>query len=158
MNFETFNQLAHNNRMVLLMAIDLLMQDGRGFVQEAPTAALVSIMKASVKNLMAGSMLEEIVKTAQALAPLRTCEVLDYVKRSELEFKKPGAQESGICPICGGNLEYGTDEPIDDGGLIEWTCLDCGATGKEGYDKVFDQHYNVYDADGIPFPATEEQI
>lgn len=156
MDFETFNKLAYDNRMVLLMAIDLLMQNGRVFVEETNTAVLIVTMKACVKNLIADSMLEEIVKTAHALAPLKTCKVLDYVKRSELEFKKPGAQEAGICPICGGNLEYGTDEPVDDGGLIEWTCLDCGATGKEGYNKVFDQHYNVYDVDGIPFPTTEE--
>ncbi len=157
MKFEEFNKLACDNRMALLMAIDLLMQNGRTFVQETATAEIISAMKVSTSNFIADVILDEIVSTAKKLSPLKTCDVLDYVKRSELEFKKSGAQEAGICPICGGTLEYGEDEPIDDGGVIDWTCSDCGATGQEGYDKVFDKHYNVYDSEGNPFPADSTQ-
>ena len=78
--------------------------------------------------------------------------MLDYVNRSELDFKKPSDPESGICPICGDALEYGVDELSEDGGSIEWTCSNCGATGEEYYKKVFDKHSNVFDCEGNPFP------
>lgn len=59
--------------------------------------------------------------------------------------------QEGICPICGAELRYdGPHEVMDDGGLIPWTCPDCGATGKEGYNCVFDQHYDVMDGNGQP--------
>ena len=69
---------------------------------------------------------------------------------SSMVIKEHGTQKSGICPLCGSELEYGEDIPLDDGGVYEWTCPACGATGKEGYDKVFDRHYNVCDGDGNP--------
>lgn len=59
--------------------------------------------------------------------------------------------ERGICPVCGTPIQYdGEYEILDDGGLIDWECPNCGTTGREGYDHVFDQHYNVYTADGEP--------
>lgn len=57
----------------------------------------------------------------------------------------------GICPLCGAVVEYSGNEHLDDGGVHPWECPECGATGKEGYDEVFDgQHYDVADADGNP--------
>lgn len=59
--------------------------------------------------------------------------------------------EEGICPLCGGELEYGFREDMDEGGIQEWTCSECGATGNEGFDRKFDgHHYDVRDADGNP--------
>lgn len=59
--------------------------------------------------------------------------------------------QEGVCPICGAELRYdGPHEIVDDGGLIPWTCPNCGATGKEGYNTLFDQHYDVQDGDGKP--------
>lgn len=68
--------------------------------------------------------------------------------------------EEGICPLCGGELEYGVRDHTDEGGIQEWTCSECGATGNEGFDRKFDgNHYNVCDADGnqieIESPAQE---
>lgn len=61
--------------------------------------------------------------------------------------------EEGICPVCGATLEeYGAQETLDEGGVIPWECSQCGATGKEGYDRVFDRHYNVCFANGNPVP------
>lgn len=57
--------------------------------------------------------------------------------------------QEGICPLCGGSLEYGARDDIDSGGTFAWECENCGATGEEGFDRVFDgRHYNVQDADG----------
>lgn len=59
--------------------------------------------------------------------------------------------QKGICPACGAELRYdGPHEIMDDGGPIPWTCPSCGATGKEGYDTVFDRHYDVKDGNGQP--------
>ncbi len=64
-------------------------------------------------------------------------------------------QES-VCPVCGAELtEYAAHEILDEGGVIPWTCSQCGATGKEGYDCVFDRHYNVCLANGEPAPGRE---
>ena len=58
----------------------------------------------------------------------------------------------GICPICGGHINYGSFDLVDEGGFYEWECPDCGATGKEGYDLIFDgSHYDVKHSDGTPF-------
>ena len=57
--------------------------------------------------------------------------------------------EEGVCPICGGDIEYGDFEMHDEGATYDWECPKCGATGKEGYDLTFDgNHYNVCDANG----------
>ena len=60
-------------------------------------------------------------------------------------------KHEGICPICGTRIQYdGEYEILDNGGVIAWRCPNCGATGKEGYDHVFDRHYNVCSAEGEP--------
>lgn len=73
----------------------------------------------------------------------------------------PGLDEEGICPVCGSSVEYKGENNIDDdGGTCPWTCPDCGASGKEGYNRAFDQHYDVQTADGKKFPpaaAEKEQ-
>lgn len=63
----------------------------------------------------------------------------------------------GVCPVCGGELEYnGDDIKTCGGGMHPWTCQKCGATGAEGYNEVFvGQHYNVRDKDGTPVPGRE---
>lgn len=145
-------------RLTLLMAIDLLMQNGRTFVEETEHSEIVAALKNTTKNYMADVILDEIVNIAKELAPLRTCKLLEYVKRSDLDFKKPGAPDADHCPICGDRLEYLNDEPTDNGGIIDWECPCCGATGQIKYSKLFEQHYNVHDNDGNPFPAESEQV
>lgn len=59
----------------------------------------------------------------------------------------------GICPVCGAEIDYcDSHEMTDDGGLIPWKCPSCGATGKEGYNRVFDQHYDVCSENEAPIP------
>lgn len=156
MKFDRFNQLAIGNRMVLLMAIDLLMQNGREFIQNTEKTELESGMKRTAGNLVAAAVLTEVVEIAKELAPLRTCEVLEYVKCSALEFPRPGQQEVEVCPVCGGELEFESDYSVDNEGYFTWACSECGAHGKAGYDKVFDHHFDVTDGEGKPFrPARQ---
>ena len=61
--------------------------------------------------------------------------------------KAEKAKAEDICPICGsGNLKFqGEEDDYNGGSFNAWTCENCGATGKAGYDHVFDQHYDVVD-------------
>lgn len=86
--------------------------------------------------------------------------------------------EAGICPICGGTLEY--DDPDMHNEYKPWTCSTCGATGREGFQSKepaenddgcgeweeyveFDgTHFDVHLKNGTPVviynPATGRQI
>ena len=71
-------------------------------------------------------------------------------------YVPPKTDQESVCPVCGAELtEYEEHEVLDEGGVIPWTCSHCGATGKEGYDRVFDRHYNVCFANGDPVPGRE---
>lgn len=151
MKFEEFNQLAIGNRSTLLLAMELLMQNGREFIQDTEKAEIVAQLKSSAGKLIAENVLAEVTDIAKELALLRTCEVLEYVKRSGLEFELPNAQKPGICPVCGGELEYIQSVVLEDGQFAVWSCPECGSYGKEGYNRVFDKHYDVINGDGKPF-------
>jgi len=150
MKFDQFNQLAIGSRVVLLMAMELLMENGREFIQNTEKAKLVSGIKSAAGNLVAADVLVSVVDTAKELARLRTCELLGYVKCSALEFSQSGEQEPETCPVCGSDVEIGDDYSVDGEGFYQWTCPDCGTTGKGGYKKVFTQHYDVTGRDGKP--------
>ena len=66
--------------------------------------------------------------------------------------------KDGICPVCGAEIEYDGDEDDDGngGGWWDWECPKCGASGRAGFDKVFDRHYNVVDKNGNPIPGRPE--
>lgn len=61
----------------------------------------------------------------------------------------PDGDEEGICPICGGEIDYCSErKPNDYGYSIDWECPECGATGHEEYSELFTYHSNVCDKDG----------
>lgn len=71
---------------------------------------------------------------------------------TEMEFK----DIAGVCPVCGGPLIYGESAAAVKNGEVGWTCQDCGATGKEVYQEVFDSHQNVWLGDGRPVSPREK--
>ncbi len=72
----------------------------------------------------------------------------------DTDIEPATGDQEGICPVCGGELEFGDNEQMDNGGVYPWTCKACGATGKQGYDEVFDgRHYDVRDANGGKIPG-----
>lgn len=156
MNYEQFDKLACGNRVTLLTALELLWQNGRTMLQTEDESVLMAGCVASIGGFYTKEKLHEVVTAAKELASLETAELIRCLRCGSMEMKDPDADKEGICPICGGELEYGDDEPLDDGGVYEWTCPSCGATGKEGYDKVFDKHYDVLDGDGNPYPAPSD--
>ena len=56
--------------------------------------------------------------------------------------------EQAKCPLCGGELGYGSSEYEDECEFTRWRCTKCNATGTEVCDIKFALHQNVKDADG----------
>lgn len=156
MTFETFDRIARTDKVTVTMAMELLLQGGRNVVMNSSESDLAAAMKVSTSNFFFEQKLQEIISMAKSLAQLDTGGLLAYIKKSGLDVSNPGEQAGGICPICGGSIEYGEDIPMYDRGVQEWTCLDCGASGREGYSKVFDRHYNVMDREGNLYSAPGE--
>lgn len=152
MTLEDFNRLANGDRVTLVVALELLLQNGRGTIQEETPVTLTANCKEGLGGFFAEETLREIANVCQQLAALDTNILVNYIWRGGLDMKAPDAEEAGVCPICGGGLDYEDDIRTDDGGFFLWNCPACGAIGKEGYDKVFDQHYDVTDGEGQPFP------
>lgn len=75
----------------------------------------------------------------------------------DVEFKvSEPADRDGTCPVCGGKIEFTDNIQMDNGGVYLWECSSCGASGKQGYDEVFDgHHYDVRDAEGNSIPGRE---
>ena len=55
-------------------------------------------------------------------------------------MKKLKHQESGVCSECGGNmLDYGEIELADESVGYTFVCDDCGFSGIEWYNLVYDE-------------------
>lgn len=156
MTFETFDRIACGDKVAVIMAMDLLLQNGRSFVINNREADLVAAMKSCTGNLIFEQKLQDIVSTAKSLAQLNTGILMAYIKKSNLDVSMPGGQAEGICPVCGSRIDYNDDIPMDDAGVRKWTCPDCGASGLEEYRKLFERHYNVMDGAGNPYCAPKE--
>lgn len=154
LTLEQFNRLADGDRVTLMVALELLLQNSRNTIQREGPLKLISACKERIGGFFVEEAIREIVDVCQQLAALDTNVLVDYIRRGGLDMKTPGAEEAGICPICGGQLEYIDNIRSDNGGFAVWTCSVCGASGKGGYNEVFDQHYDVKDGDGNPFPVS----
>lgn len=55
---------------------------------------------------------------------------------------------AGICLLCGAKLKYVGAHALQDCSYISWECPNCGATGQEGYNRVFDRHENIRAGNG----------
>lgn len=155
MTLEEFNRFADGDRVPLVLGLEFLLQNGRSMVQGEDTLELAVAGSASMKSFFAEAEIHKIAEVCRKLAALETNVLVDYIRRGNLEMKAPGAEEAGVCPVCGSSLEYRDDIRIDDGGFFLWKCPSCGATGKEGYDRAFNEHFDVTDGDGKPYPPVE---
>lgn len=54
-----------------------------------------------------------------------------------------GEHEVGICPICYSDLEYDSFDIENETLYRNWSCMDCVATGCEGYNMIFVEHQKV---------------
>ena len=154
MDFERFEKLARTDPTILLTALEMLLEKGRLMVKYQDIYGLTKGYASDLGKIYSAEKLHEIVSICKELADLETNALVDYIHRSNLETSDPDADKEGICPICGDSLEYGADKSTGDGGVITWTCSNCGAAGEEHYKKIFDKHSNVFDGEGCPFPPS----
>lgn len=61
---------------------------------------------------------------------------------------KHNVDADGVCPVCGGNLEFGCSELVDCGNVYSWECPDCGCTGHQWEQSMFPCHCDVTTKDG----------
>lgn len=108
---------------------------------------------------------EEIAGLVNSLGDIEPNVLLAVIKRNmeypapdeDIPPRHPYGDEDGICPVCSAQItSWGITNVDDCGTMVPWKCSECGATGKAGYDSVFDQHYMVYDAAGNEIPGREE--
>ena len=76
---------------------------------------------------------------------------------AQARFCNGNTDREGVCPVCGGEIEYtGGHESDDYGGWYIWECPVCQSNGREGYNRIFDRHYDVQDGSGNPIPGEQE--
>ncbi len=115
MDFERFDKLARTDRVVLITALELLWQNGRAMIQSEEVSKLTAGCVSSLGGFYTEEKLHEVVTVCKELAHLETAELIRCIRCGSMEMKTPDAEEEGICPICGSELEYGDDKPLDDG-------------------------------------------
>ena len=100
---------------------------------------------------------DSIAELALLLADTDSEVILAFAQRDSLPIEDeerlpplhPDGDKEGICPICGGEIDYcGEHELNDTGYSIGWVCPDCGATGHEENGELFAYHSRVCDKDG----------
>lgn len=107
----------------------------------------------------------EIAGLVNSLGDTEPNVLLAAIKR-DIEYPAPGedipplhpyGDEENICPVCGAEVESNWDYQLDEnsGMNYSWICPGCGATGKSGYNEVFDLHYEVRDKNGKAIPGRE---
>lgn len=105
MIFERFDKLARTDRVLLLTALELLWQNGRGMIQSEDVSRLTASCVSSLGTFYTGEKLHEAVTVCKELACLETAELIRCIRGTSTETKDPDVDEEGICPICGGELE-----------------------------------------------------
>lgn len=141
------------------IAVTKVLERGQWSLNANP-ATVASVHSAGFSD----DLCERVAAFMNHIATMDTKELIVFVqrdmRRAQVDSIPPTSQtgdRDGICPLYGGELEYEGDQHIvDDGTLVSWTCKQCGATGKSGYDLSFDQHYNVCDAESHGVPGRED--
>jgi len=72
--------------------------------------------------------------------------------------KKSAPQADGVCPVCGGELEFeGTHDIVDCSTRVHWTCPACRRQGAQWHDIVFAGYKGLARADGTPLAEEDEE-
>jgi len=155
MKYEELKKAYNDNPLVFNGALFAVFTHGANALQrpDAPVRFQPS------GNLIDEELQVKMLELACELAMMNFNDLMAFVQHeTAFRFSKefaPGLDEEGVCPVCGSSVEYKGENNIDDdGGTCPWTCPDCGAWGKEGYHRAFDQHYDVHTADGKKYPPT----
>lgn len=97
------------------------------------------------------SSLKELLEDAEAIA-----QEIKELKRKVNNFIEPNtapvSNRACECPFCGSPmLDYGDLETANHDIYYPWTCLHCGASGREIYELSFVGHYQCVSPNGECF-------
>lgn len=147
MEYKDFEKLYRGDPVIFHLALDILMGSGRNAIESFSDQTLRAKAARQLSGLFSDEKINAAVKAVRDLAGLKNMDLLAYTSRCGIKLEDDPVNEPGVCPLCGGTLEYLL--PMRNVDLIRnWHCTNCGAKGKEAYRKVFDSHYNLLDSDG----------
>lgn len=160
--FEKLVAATSENASAWTMAATIVVENARADLRHMTEGELAGMIQNGISNLVMPEQVPAIAHMGKELAELEPMELLYFIQQCAPEVIRPSSftwnvDEEGICPVCGASIEYTGDDDIDDdGGKHSWTCPKCGASGEEGYNAVFDRHYNVVDANEEEIPGRPE--
>lgn len=153
MDYKEFKRLYDGDRIVFMLGMELLLENGRNAIQKHEEEELIQAVKEQLSNLFVPEKANEIVRAAKAFSRLQTAALLTYASKCDIQLGIEDEDTPGVCPVCCGPLIY--EGAADNALTARWTCQDCQATGTENYRKLFDGHCDVRLADGRPVPPRE---
>lgn len=123
------------------MALGILMKCGFTFLANPSNPIEIT------GNFVSESMKADIIACARDLAHTDPTVIIALIQRDMTLIDGDGVlipklnngHEDGICPFCGGEIEYNGDQEITDDSdtSVTWKCPDCGASGTACYHGVF---------------------
>ncbi len=160
--FAELSHIASSDPLRFSMALTAILTKGTERIREW-TPADIELFLDSWKNFLTREYAKGVYDLALKLSRLDINDLINYLYNAGYPHSVLDADgnkledEEGICPVCGAAVEFEDNIQMDGGGVYPWKCPTCGATGKQGYNEVFDgHHYDVRDGDGKSLPGHEE--
>jgi len=150
MKYEDFEKQYRGDPVAFHLALDIFMDRGRDAIERLSDQELALSVTHRISSLFVNEKVVKIAKTARDLAGLKTMDLFSYAARCGIRLEDTPVDDPEVCPLCGGSLRYGDHDITDELRTQNWTCENCGATGKEVYRLVFDCHYDVRNNEGTP--------
>lgn len=148
MKYQDFKRLYHDDPVIFHLGMELFEEQGQNALLGSTDQALCTAVGRKLSNFFAEGRIMDVIKAARDFAGVKTIDRLTYAALCGIKLEDKPIDEPGVCPLCDGVLRYGALEITDELRTQDWTCENCGATGKEAYQMVFDCHYYVTDREG----------
>lgn len=148
MKYEDFERMYLDDMMTFYLGLELFGEYGRDRIMQSTDAELNIAAEDKLNSLHRRERIKGIVDAAKRFSEMKSTELLAYASRCGIQLEDKPLDEPEICPLCGGALNYGEYEITDELRTQDWTCEECGATGKEAYRMIFDCHFHVRDPKG----------
>ena len=148
MEFQEFKAIANGRSVFFLIALTLLLENGRHVVYESEDAELKSVLAKGLHNFFSDEALGEVVKLAKSLAGIAPSELVDYIQQCDPIVHHVEDTMPDVCPICFGELTC-ENSVISGSDIVRcWKCTDCGSTGEAVYHARVSLHRNLKVRDG----------
>lgn len=148
MEYEDFKKMYLDDLMVFYLGLELFGENGRDKIMQSTDEELNAAAGIKLNSLFTEKKIKGIAEAAKRFSEMKSVELLAYASRCGIQLEDKPMDEPEVCPLCGGSLHYGAYEITDELRTQDWTCEECGATGKEAYRMIFDCHFHVRDPKG----------